>query len=41
MKREQVEKSLIFVNVIIKIYYNKLYKLSIFNKNNTIYLRFY
>ena len=41
LKREQVEKFLIFVNIIIKVYYDKLYKLLNFIKRNIIYLRLY
>ena len=39
LKREQVEKFLTFINVIIKAYYDKLYKLLNLIKGNTAYLR--
>ena len=41
LKREQIEKFLIFVNIIIKVYYDKLYKLLNFVKKSIIYLRLY
>ena len=39
LNREQVEDSLIFINVIIKVYYNKSHKPFKFSKKNISYFR--
>ena len=39
MKRKQIENFIIFVNVIIKIYYNNIHKFINVFKKNIIYLR--
>lgn len=41
LKREQIEKSLTFINIIIKIYYDKSYKSLNFIKKSIVYLRLY
>ena len=41
IKREQIEKIIVFANIIIKIYYNELYKFINFFKKSLIYFRLY
>ena len=41
LEREQIKKSLIFINVIIKVYYDKSHKLLNLVKKSIIYLRLY